>query len=220
MSSGLEYLSHAAILFHSQVDPLHKVVFGSSQLWDQWTEHLFPLWSYNSARINPNPNPNTKSHGQPWTNHCSWGNAMLWLIRACLPCLSYLLLHNKLPPNLAILNSPHLLSHSFHGSGTWAQLSWVLCFTLSHKAARKVSALGPQSHLKAQLGKDPLPNLLSGFCQGSVFYRMLGWGPQTFTDCCLGWRLPLVPHHTVAYSSKHAIWELSLIHISEPTRPY
>lgn len=38
----------------------------------------------------------------------------------------YLLLHHKLPPKLAAVNSIHLLSNSFQGSGIWEQFGGVV----------------------------------------------------------------------------------------------
>lgn len=51
-----------------------------------------------------------------------------------MDCISYLLLCNTLPPNL------HLLSQSFRGLGIWTQLTWLVCFMISHRSAVKVSA--------------------------------------------------------------------------------
>lgn len=66
-----------------------------------------------------------------------------------------------------------LLSHSFCGSGVWAQLNWVLYFRVSHKPATKLSAR-PRPYLKAWLRKDPLPS-----CQwNSVPCGLLDWAPQ------------------------------------------
>lgn len=41
-------------------------------------------------------------------------------------CISYLLLHDRLSPNLAIGNKKHLISYSFHRSGSQEQLSWLV----------------------------------------------------------------------------------------------
>lgn len=41
-------------------------------------------------------------------------------------CIHCLLLHNKLP-QVQQLQTKHLLSHRFHRSVVWVQLSWVLC---------------------------------------------------------------------------------------------
>lgn len=43
--------------------------------------------------------------------------------------------------NLTTSKNTHLLYHSFHGSGFWAQLNWVLC-SKSHKAEIKVFSFG------------------------------------------------------------------------------
>lgn len=43
-----------------------------------------------------------------------------------ITCISYLLLCNKQPHNIVASNSKHLLSHSFRGSGTPEEFSWVV----------------------------------------------------------------------------------------------
>ena len=48
-------------------------------------------------------------------------------------CIHYLLLHNKLPPELSGLSQRYLFSHSLCRSGIWAQFSWVFCCRISHK---------------------------------------------------------------------------------------
>lgn len=62
-------------------------------------------------------------------------------------CICFLLLCNKLPLTQWLKTTPHVLSHSFHGSGIWGQCGWVLCSGF-HKAEIK---LGPGSHLRLQV---------------------------------------------------------------------
>ena len=97
-------------------------------------------------------------------------------------CICYLQLSNKSPQMYRLTTK--ILSYSFCWSGTWACLSWVLCFRLgvSHIMTKVWS-----SHLKSELGKDPLPISLVCLC-GSI---------QSLTGCCseglssllaVGWR--------------------------------
>lgn len=61
-------------------------------------------------------------------------------------------------PRLDSLKQCTFITHSFCGSGIQAQLNWVLCFEVSHKAAAEMSAR-LQCHLRARIGQDLLPSL-------------------------------------------------------------
>lgn len=52
-------------------------------------------------------------------------------LRIVINYISYLLLPNKLLPNLAVSKNMHLLFHHFYESGIQAHLGWDLCFSLS-----------------------------------------------------------------------------------------
>ena len=73
-------------------------------------------------------------------------------------------------------------------SRTWAQFSWVLLLTRSHKLQSR--CWGGCSHLKAWLGQDPLPSSLHGFQQDSTPHGALDWELQLLTSCWLevAWR--------------------------------
>lgn len=57
---------------------------------------------------------------------------------ATLRCFSYLLMLNKLPPNIVASNNEYLLHHSFCETRIWAWLTWVLFLRVSYKATIKV----------------------------------------------------------------------------------
>ena len=58
----------------------------------------------------------------------------------CAHCISHLLPHDKLSPNLLSYKNTHLLSHTYCGSRIWMWLSQVLRFRISPMAAIKVPA--------------------------------------------------------------------------------
>lgn len=57
-----------------------------------------------------------------------------------LECISYFLLHHKLPPNLVALNNKHFLSTSLCGSEIWELFNWCFKPRVPHKVAASVSA--------------------------------------------------------------------------------
>lgn len=70
-------------------------------------------------------------------------------------CISYRLLCNKVPQNLAAWNNRYSLCHSFCGAGLWEGLSWVLCPRASQEVVVKLSASLPGcSHFKGLLGLE------------------------------------------------------------------
>lgn len=49
-------------------------------------------------------------------------------------CIRHVLRYSNITADLEAYNNTHLLYHSYRGSGFQAWLSWVLCFSASHRA--------------------------------------------------------------------------------------
>lgn len=87
-----------------------------------------------------------------WDWPVLWGFIFLIILgQLRTSCISYLLLHNKLPPNWAASDNTHLFSYSFCGSGIWAQSSWVSLIQGLMKLQSRCQT-GLQSYKEAQLG--------------------------------------------------------------------
>ena len=108
-------------------------------------------------------------------------------------------------------------------SGVQTQLSWILCFRVSHKIAVKVWAQGlSEGCSQGQLEQDLLPSSLSCCWQDSVPHRLLGRGSLFLVGCWLEatfTSLPLgpFPHGSLLHSSQQergsaSKWEVTLLY--------
>lgn len=120
--------------------------------WSLWCSIVWLLWLKNSIRFWMECNGITsfykivqdhlgylgdlQSSSSKTEHFIIWLNkgpqTVLWMNRNVLQilplelCICYLVVRNKLPPNLVAENNKHLLGHSVAGSGIQAELSWVL----------------------------------------------------------------------------------------------
>lgn len=78
-----------------------------------------------------------------------WAGNMLMRVILKVPGF-IILLCNKFPPHLVTLNNMHLLCYNLCGLWIWAQLSWVLCFSVSHRAVIKVPARAGRDHIQGK----------------------------------------------------------------------
>lgn len=82
-----------------------------------------------------------------WDN--GWAGNMLMRVILKVPGF-IILLCNKFPPHLVTLNNMHLLCYNLCGLWIWAQLTWVLCFGVSHGAVIKVPARAGTDHTQGE----------------------------------------------------------------------
>lgn len=97
--------------------------------------------------------------------------------------IRYLLLPNKLPPNLGNSHNKHLWSPSFYGSGIWMWLSWVLWSEVPHRLNQGVTGClcHLSVHLSVWLEEDPLLRRLTWLLTASDPCWLLARVSSSFT---------------------------------------
>lgn len=121
---------------------------------------------------------------------------LVFICTLVFTCISYLLLHNKLPQNLSAFKTTVIISPSFWGSGLWEHLSWVVLLKNFHKVVVKMSS-GTKVISRLDWTGESVSRLLNMFADKRHQFLAGSW-PEALVLC-----------HVDLPTRLHTAWQLA-----------